>query len=774
MNRFEAMLAPPTLSGKEMAMHVKMQKEVSRDEANAYRAEMLVPEVRLYDELTTLRFRRPGPDVQNTAYRKACSALSGATGTPIPYRFFKGEFDRLLDEIGVPEEARDSMSSFKPDQITEAVLDLEDPWRTQAYAALCARIAQSSETEDAKHAAAAWDMAFSLYDIFFKSAKVEESTTYKQQTEEKFKADTVAAWDGFRRKLAEEIVGRTKDYIRDSKPASVAACIDALGTPAVRAVDSDAVDRALSESLIPYVNALRSAKSLKEAAGLYEKIPEQLVEKDTRQECVRAMLSVLSDEVGRLQENENSVQTVLRWINKLEVENLYKKGTPLVKKAAGDFYEKCALYVRDVINGSKHKKAKYADNLVGMIPDDIVVASSGDGKELHREDVIGLCTTAKLRSEYDSKFKSVSSEYNAREMGKSVYQMINTCAMPGLPAARKRELTRHLCQNLLATLQQSEMRPNLQLAFLECFEDNQPIVDENLKTVGGYKRMLRGEGSVPVGRVHGLSEGMRALAEFAGASEGSGAQHEALRKVIEYALDHPDEDVSGDPFIKLAETCCRNAFIGALNKKNEVSDFAFNVDYKPIMELAASFLPAKYEFPAGSGKTMSMSLLESLLKLNIDTGLRRKADQARKKAGYGHGGGGGGSRVTPGYHAKVIAAAIKKVLPPFLFWLILTIIQRVSGGLPAPARFFRMLFQISTLFYIPIGIASGCLENKTPHPRLWKFVLLQAYLLCGPVTFYKILEFCNALPLKIWAIVLFVIYGIVYVLTTIASLISKD
>ena len=350
MNRFEAMLAPPTLSSKEMAMHVKMQKEVSRDEANSYRAEMLVPEVRLYDELTTLRFRRPGPDEENGAYRKACSALSGAKGTPIPYRFFKGEFDRLMDDIGVPEESRGSMSSFKPDQITEAVLDLKDPWRTQAYAALCARIALGSETGDAEHAAAAWDMAFSLYDIFFKNAKVEESTTYRQQTEENFREETAAAWNGFRRRLVEEIAGRVRDYIRDGRTASMSACIDTLGTPAVRAVDSEAVDRALGESLVPCANALRSAKNLEEAAGLYEKIPEQLVEKDAHQECARAMLSVMSGEVGRLQASGDSVQTLLQWINRLDVETLYRNGTPLVKKAAGDFYEECAFYVRDVIN----------------------------------------------------------------------------------------------------------------------------------------------------------------------------------------------------------------------------------------------------------------------------------------------------------------------------------------------------------------------------------------------------------------------------------------
>ena len=251
MNRFEALLAPPTLSGREMAMHVRMQKEVSLSEAGTYRAQMLIPEIRLYDELTTLRFTRPGPDEENTAYRKACIALSGASGTPIPYRFFKEEFDRLKDDIVVPEEAEDSMDLFKPDRIRETVLNLRDPWRIQAYAALCARIALNSETEDTEHAAAAWDMAFSLYNIFFKNTKVEESTTYRQQKDEKFKEETIAAWNGFRRKLVEEIVCRVEDYSWDGRPANVAACIDVLGTPGARAVENGAVDRAVRRCLIP-------------------------------------------------------------------------------------------------------------------------------------------------------------------------------------------------------------------------------------------------------------------------------------------------------------------------------------------------------------------------------------------------------------------------------------------------------------------------------------------------------------------------------------------
>ena len=354
--------------------------------------------------------------------KKFCGMFSGASGSPIPYRFFKGEFEKLMDDMNLPENERSTWKSVKAPAVRKAVDSLSDPWRVQAYAALCARIAEASETEDAKKAADAWDRAFKLYGRFFSMASVEQSTTYKLQTEQKFKEDTAAAWNQFRKQLVEGIVSRIKDYIRDGKPASVTACIDALSSSSVMAVDSTAVERALSDSLIPYVNALKSSNSLNDAAKLYEKIPEQLVEKDTRQECVRAMLSVMSDETDRLQKSGKSVTTLIKWIGKLKVEDLYKNGTPLVKKSAGDFYEKCAIYVRDVINGDKHSLAKYADNLVALMPDDVVIARAGDNKALHREDIIGLCTTNRIRSEYMSKLQNCSSESEARNLGRTLYE----------------------------------------------------------------------------------------------------------------------------------------------------------------------------------------------------------------------------------------------------------------------------------------------------------------------------------------------------------------
>ena len=780
MNRFEAMLAPPTLSNKDMAMHVKMQTAISRDEANSYRAEMLVPEVRLYDELTTLRFRRPGPDESNSAYRKFCGMFSGASGSPIPYRFFKGEFEKLMDDMNLPENERSTWKSVKAPAVRKAVDSLSDPWRVQAYAALCARIAEASETEDAKKAADAWDRAFKLYGRFFSMASVEQSTTYKLQTEQKFKEDTAAAWNQFRKQLVEGIVSRIKDYIRDGKPASVTACIDALSSSSVMAVDSTAVERALSDSLIPYVNALKSSNSLNDAAKLYEKIPEQLVEKDTRQECVRAMLSVMSDETDRLQKSGKSVTTLIKWIGKLKVENLYKNGTPLVKKSAGDFYEKCAIYVRDVINGDKHSLAKYADNLVALMPDDVVIARAGDNKALHREDIIGLCTTNRIRSEYMSKLENCSSETEARNLGRTLYDEVKGTPMVGVP---QKEMRRHLFQNLIVTLQQSKMSLPLQEKFLECYPDDEPIMDEKLKTVGGYKKMIGGGGGgIPVPPPGSGMEGLKALADFAESSDGTSARLDALRRVINYALEHPEEDV-GDKnnYYSLAEACCRNAFIGALNAKENTSDYEFNRSYKPAMELAASFLPSDYKFPAGSGKTMELGLLLIVLNINIDKSLNKKADAARKKVGLG----GGGSRpfapprpprrrVPSDYYPKVIGTLIARILPPLVLLGILTLVGHFRGGLPTFFEYLRMLLKISAVFYAIIGLAEGCVKHGTPHPRFWKNIMMQGYLLSAPVAFYLSLKFFHALPLKIWAIIIFVIYGIIYVLTTIGTLVSKD
>ena len=178
---------------------------------------------------------------------------------------------------------------------------------------------------------------------------------------------------------------------------------------------------------------------------------------------------------------------------------------------------------------------------------------------------------------------------------------------------------------------------------------------------------------------------------------------------------------------------------------------------------------------------MELGLLLIVLNINIDKSLNKKADAARKKVGLG----GGGSRpfapprpprrrVPSDYYPKVIGTLIARILPPLVLLGILTLVGHFRGGLPTFFEYLRMLLKISAVFYAIIGLAEGCVKHGTPHPRFWKNIMMQGYLLSAPVAFYLSLKFFHALPLKIWAIIIFVIYGIIYVLTTIGTLVSKD
>lgn len=833
MNRFEAMLASPTLSSKEMAMHIRMQTAIPKDQATKLKGEMLVPEVRLYDELTTLRFGRPGPEENNALYNRFCKSLSRAAGEPIPYRFFKGEFERLIEGKDIPTAVR-SVRARHLNALKQDVMDLDDPWRLQAYAALCARIAEDSETKDPNHAAKAWDMAFVLYQKFFDMAKVEESTTYRQQTEEKFKQDTVAAWNGFLKQLVQQIAGRVRTYIRDGKPQSSTACIDALNMESLRSVDPSAADQVMADSLVPYVNAISSARSLEDAATLYEGIPASMIQQDSRQECVRAMLGAMTKEVERLKDSEEdqSVELAISWHNELKVRSLYDNGTPLVRKAATDFYEACGAYARETLGQEKYSRGRYADSLMSLLPSDIVIARS-QSRDLHKDELMGTGFAAMIVNDYLSEMRAVRTEDDAQALGEMVYDIL--CDWP-VTGCSERELLTQLAQNLIVKLQESEMTPKNQLAFLECFPDEMPIVDTDFKTVGGYKDMLHGSGGF-------FSEGVAALAELAEAlsDEGSGSDLlPALRKVTDYALEHPSETIGEDDrYIDLADMGCRNAFMHAFNQKDEVSGYTFRTQYRPVMELAASFLPEDYEFPTGDDSSMPMGLLILLLsndsdsKLSIDNGLRRRAARAREGFGSSSGSSSGSSRQEQDRERRreeeeerkrrrqeeqerkrrekeekerrrreekerrkrergdrpspvvvigqLVVSLIVCELVPTVVWFILSLIHPgLEGGAAVAVGYIMMLLRLSILFAIPLGLSVGrqsaAMDGHVGAGELkfWKFVMLQAQLLYFPVAFYQSFGYFDALPLPIWAIVILVLYGLYYLIATIALLRSSD
>lgn len=773
MNRFEAMLASPTLSGKEMAMQVKMQREIPREEANILRSEMFVPKVRLYDELTTLRFRRPGSAEESEEYRKFCTALTGSNATPIPYRFFKAEFQRIQEELSGSGNSRSRGRSKQDKNTLNTVEKLKDPWRLQAYAALSLRVAQAAETEDPKNAAVAWMTALKLYRSFFGMAKPEESGTYKVQTEEKLKADTVEAWESFLPQLLEELSGRVNTYIQEKKPDSVTACLDVLQSDQAKLIDRFVGDQTLQSAFLPYIDAIKKASNLKEAAALYGSVPAALVQKDSAKDAPRAMLAAMCAELERLQKNGNSVALVLQWAAKLKAMDLYKNGSPLVKKAAEDFFEACGTYARTMLGEkNRERQQKYADCLMSIMPEDIVIVitrdEDGSKKERRRDDLLGMPTASVIREKFSDRMGKCRSEREAEELGKEVWKFIQSVKMAD---CQWQDLQREILQTLIITIQKSGMKPQYQLSFFSSYADNLPIRDKDLKTVGGYKRMLekavRGGGHPPVEPPPGLSEGLVALARFAKAKDGTSEKLDSLLDVVVWALDHPDEDVNGDTYYSLAETCCRSAFIAALNKKNEVGEYTFERDYKRIMELAVSFLPKDYKFPAGSGKTIGSEMLIKLLELHVDSEVRRRADKARKKLGLGGGGGGGDS-----IFLKALIRGIVRVLAALITPAIITLVFfLMKKPLPIGWSYARLLFVWAAVFQLPLEMSKVYLEQGSS--KFWTFIRLQTSMLYLPLMFVFTLQHFS-LTIKLWMIIVGVIYGLLWLLCSVAILVSKN
>ena len=95
MNRFEALGAPPTLSPKELSMHMKMipSSVLSPSCERCMAAICLIQRFGCTTNWTTLRFpAHPGAEESSKLYHAACKLLTHATGEPIPYRFFQQEF----------------------------------------------------------------------------------------------------------------------------------------------------------------------------------------------------------------------------------------------------------------------------------------------------------------------------------------------------------------------------------------------------------------------------------------------------------------------------------------------------------------------------------------------------------------------------------------------------------------------------------------------------------------------------------------------------------
>lgn len=376
MNRFETLLAPPSLTPKELSIHINMHPEIPRDVSGKCKNDFANVATRLHDELTTLRFRRtlanaPAP----TRYEEVNRRLTGSTATPIEWRFFAGEFEEFISDHPERLDARRTLA---------AVRSLADPWRLQAWAAQALRIAQNAEIEDPHHAPNAWRAAVELFTTFFGRADVTQSHTYRAQTDPSAQAMCRAAWDSF---LADEVgalAQRITDYSHRGQADAASAALAVLAVPTVAAANPDAARRATGAAQEAFVSGIRSASSLRAAFDLYSST-------NPTDELDRAFLSAMAAAVTRLTQGfggEDDVEIIELAADALGLNKPSDQVGALMRSARNDLYEAVSAFVRTAVNDEAAPSVKaVAVRLLALLPDDREAGKTPTGETVRVGDL---------------------------------------------------------------------------------------------------------------------------------------------------------------------------------------------------------------------------------------------------------------------------------------------------------------------------------------------------------------------------------------------------
>jgi hypothetical protein len=339
MNRFEALLAPPSLNPKDLAIHIRMHPEIPKEVSGACRTELVNVETRLHDELTTVRFGRQLTATEPADYRDHCARLTGSRAEPIEFRFF-----------AEPYAASASLwpSAGNQTKFLQAVRDLTDAWLVQAWAAQALRIAQAAESSDPQQAKYAWRTAIRLYEAFFDRARASESYTYRLQTDASAQGTCVEAWDNF---LADEMVAlkeRLDRYGQEQRGAAVAACLEVF---ALREAAPYAPAGVLDDAVAVFAQGIAAATSLEAAVAMYLDCPAALCDQDQRQEVPRALLGAMAREVGLLEKGFGDVTSVVNCAEELGPPYLDPgRAGGLLRVAQAEFFDACATYARHALN----------------------------------------------------------------------------------------------------------------------------------------------------------------------------------------------------------------------------------------------------------------------------------------------------------------------------------------------------------------------------------------------------------------------------------------
>ena len=622
MNRYEALGAPPSLSSKDMAMHVKMlpQSAISKELRTQYSAELLNPKLRMYDELSTLRFPRPGPAEENADYAEVFRKISHAGGAPIPYRFFKAEYGRLMEECGY-SNAKQAQAAA----LINTIKNIQDPWRYLGYAAQYLRIAENSELDDSANACKPWSEALNAYMKFFAAAKCEDSFSYRAQTEERFRELCREAWDSFLQDALESLYRRMKDYMQRNNAEAVGACMSVLQLPQVKRIAPSLYSRAMDESLIPYTSAIRTAPTLGQAGEMYSKCPAALLKADEKGECRRAMLAAMKSAVEKLKDGGEKTGDIVRWAKELQAQTLYRTGSPLVKKDAEDFFEACAQFIRQVIQNETLSRVKDMELLITIMPPDFVIAKSND-KDMRQADLAGYGVLAYLNDAFSKELKAPYSADKARAFGKKTRGYIDRT----LPKGELREKAiGEIMRFVIVQMQQSELITHeMMLAFFEDFPDGWPLDDPQLKTVGAFKANVLGQGS-PTGEAGLQMKAVLLIKEAQGAEDCSQEQLKKLNSLIDFLCENPGLSLGENSLLEIVDHILIQAFVAGFNR---LEQNGYDSGAKAVAQLAGSFLPPRTALPTGGRNKLNTDELMSykdLDKLSSYVSRRRNLDTAK-------------------------------------------------------------------------------------------------------------------------------------------------
>lgn len=559
-NLFELLNAPTSLKPKDLSTHIRMQMALPEEVRNTCTRDLFRMDIKLFNELTTCRYSRKLPKEDDPGYQAFCEEIGVKGVEPIPYRFFASEY------AAVTAGDKDAK---------KAVAAISEPWRVQAYAAQYLRMAQNAETGKPESAGSLWLKAIRQYKKFFSVAKVEESYTYQYAADDEAKQLCVETWDGFIKKLLEDLNARRREYINKQNAKSAEVCLKVLSYKEVQAIAPDAYSNALKESFAPYITAIKSAATLQKAGEMYKNCPEAMREADEECELELAMLSAIAAEVSRRKAVKEPANDVPVWLKKLKVKDLHENGAVMVKIEADAVYQACAEYIRFALEDKKEEIVLCACRICSTecFPDDVVVGQGSDG-DLFRPDVAPILA-GNYASIMANNLPSRITASNAASLAKKLKAVCNDL---GRDVSTYAAITTGV--NYLGSHDAGE---NVILAFLNEFDAATPLKDESCPTVGELKKRIEGD------------PGIKLLKKLADTDCGSSSYPGVVNEVISYLNKHGSDVVNGEKLEDIARKLLINEFVACANRYQSNQSQALLQTLKKL----AGWLKYTTEVPAG-------------------------------------------------------------------------------------------------------------------------------------------------------------------------------